>query len=267
MSEQMVSAGEAARRLGVAPATIQRWVDSGVLHAERTPVGHRRIYVTELRRLIAASRPAELNGLLAEWCDVLVTGDSAKVKAALIASRQKTGNWADTADEVAAAIAEIGRRWEAGDYQIFEEHATTEALRRAAAACVSEMHVGDGAPSAALLTVENERHTLGLTLAELVLPEAGWRPVWIGEGLPADDLQSLVNKLKPDLLVVSASSVTPAKAVARYQAELGHIATAGNVEVVLAGSGAWAPISNMQRLMTFKDLRAFLGKKGQPTAS
>jgi excisionase family DNA binding protein len=175
MSEQMVSAGEAARRLGVAPATIQRWVDSGVLHAERTPGGHRRIYVTELRRLIAASRPADLHGLLAEWCDVLVTGDSAKVKAALIASRQKTGNWADTADEVAAAIAEIGRRWEAGDYQIFEEHATTEALRRAAAACVSEMHVGDGAPSAALLTVENERHTLGLTLAELVLAEAGWR--------------------------------------------------------------------------------------------
>jgi excisionase family DNA binding protein len=129
MSDQMVSAGEAARRLGVAPATIQRWVDSGVLHAERTPGGHRRIYVTELRRLIAASRPVELSGLLAEWCDVLMAGDPAKVKAALIASRQKTGNWADTADEVAAAIAEIGRRWEAGDCRIFEEHAATEACR------------------------------------------------------------------------------------------------------------------------------------------
>jgi excisionase family DNA binding protein len=267
MSGQMVSAGEAARRLGVAPATIQRWVDSGVLHAERTPGGHRRIYVTELRRLIAANRPAELSGLLAEWCDVLMTGDSARIKAALIASRQKTGHWADTADEVAAAIAEIGRRWEAGDCQIFEEHAATEALRRATAACVSEMRLGDGAPSAALLSVENERHTLGLTLAELVLAEAGRRSVWIGEGPPADELQSLVNRLKPDLLVVSASSVTPTKAVARYQAELSHIATAGNVEVVLAGSGAWAPTSNMQRLITFEDLRAFLGDKGQPMAS
>ncbi|MGB3021970.1 MAG: hypothetical protein WBB50_07615, partial [Methyloceanibacter sp.] len=125
----------------------------------------------------------------------------------------------------------------------------------------------DNAPSAALLTVENERHTLGLTLAELVLAEADWHSVWIGEGPPADELQPLVNKLKPDLLVVSASSVTPTKAVARYQAELSHIATAGNVEVILAGSGAWAPTSNMQRLITFKDLRAFLGEKGQPTAS
>jgi len=267
MSEQMVSAGEAARRLGVAPATIQRWVDSGVLHAERTPGGHRRIYVTELRRLIAASRPAELSGLLAEWCDVLMTGDPARAKAALIASRQKSGDWAATADEVAAAIAEIGRRWEAGDCQIFEEHAATEALRRAAAACISEMRLGAGAPSAVLLTVENERHTLGLTLAELVLAEAGWRPVWIGEGPPADELQSLVSKLKPHLLVVSASSVTPTKAVARYQAELSHIATPGNVDVVLAGSGAWAPISNMQRLITFEDLRAFLDEMGHSMAS
>jgi DNA-binding transcriptional MerR regulator len=36
MSEQMVSAGEAARRLGVAPATIQRWVDSGVVLSENS---------------------------------------------------------------------------------------------------------------------------------------------------------------------------------------------------------------------------------------
>jgi excisionase family DNA binding protein len=267
MSGQMVSAGEAARRLGVAHATIQRWVDSGVLHAELTPGGHRRSYVTELRRLIAASRPAETAGPVAEWCDVLMTGDPARVKAALIASRQKTGNWADTADEVAAAIAEIGRRWDAGDCRIFEEHAATEALRRAAADCVSEMRVGDGAPSAALLTVENERHTLGLTLAELVLAEAGCRPLWIGEGPPADDLQSLISKLKPDLVVVSASSVSPAKSVARYQAELGRIATAGKIEVVLAGSGAWTAISNMQRLITFKDLSTFLGEEGKPTAS
>jgi len=258
MSDQMVSAGEAARRLGVAPATIQRWVDSGVLHAERTPGGHRRIYVTELRRLIAASRPAELSGLLAEWCEVLMTGDPARVKAALIASRQKTGSWADTADEVAAAIAEIGRRWEAGDCQIFEEHAATEALRRAAAACVSEMRVGDGAPSAALLSVENERHTLGLTLAELVLAEAGRRPVWIGEGPPADELHSLVTKLKPDLLVVAASPASSKAAVARYQTELMQVAPDAGAKLILAGGGAWKEAPGAERVVAFKELREVL---------
>jgi len=256
MGEMMVSAGEAARRLGVAPATIQRWVDSGVLHAERTPGGHRRIYVTELRRLIAASRPAELSGPVADWFDVLMTGDPVKVKAAFVASWQKTGNWAETADEVASAIAEIGRKWEAGACQIFEEHAATEALRRAAAACAGEMHHADGAPRAALFTIENERHTLGLALAELVLAEAGWAPLWIGEGPPADELDALVVKFAPRLLVVSASSASSTKAVARYQAALDDVTDKTGVTLILAGGGAWKDSAKATRVLAFKELRA-----------
>jgi MerR family transcriptional regulator, light-induced transcriptional regulator len=258
MSEMMVSAGEAARRLGVAPATIQRWVDNGVLHAERTPGGHRRIYVTELRRLIAASRPAELSGPLAAWFDVLMTGDPVKVKAALLASRRKTGSWAETADEVASTLAEIGRSWEAGVCRIFEEHAATEALRRAAAACAAEIPCPDDAPRAALLTIEHERHTLGLALAELVLAEAGWRPLWIGEGPPAGELAPLLAKFKPQAVVVSASPASRPAAVARYQTPLTTAAQDAGLKLVLAGGGAWKDSGHATRVLAFKELREAL---------
>jgi MerR family transcriptional regulator, light-induced transcriptional regulator len=254
MSELMVSAGEAARRLGVAPATIQRWVDSGVLNAERTPGGHRRIYVTELRRLIAASRPATLSAPLLAWFDVLMTGDAAKVKAALLASRQKTGSWAETADEVASTLAEIGRSWEAGACQIFEEHAATEALRRAAASCVAEIPCSEEAPRAALFTIENERHTLGLALAELVVMEAGWRSTWIGEGPPADELGALLEKFAPKALVVSASPASAPAAVARYQAPLTALAREAGLKLVLAGGGSWKTTADAVRVLSFTDL-------------
>lgn len=266
MTSPTVSAGEAARRLGVAPITIQRWVDSGVLQAERTPGGHRRIYVTELRRLIAASRSTEVNGLLADWLDAMRSGDPSQVRSALLTARQKCGSWASVADEVASVIAELGREWEAGTCQIFEEHAATETLRRGITLCGAGLQCAPDSRHAVLCTVEGERHTLGLSLAELLLVEAGWRCSWIGEGPPSEELQSLVTKLKPDLLVVSASSVTPPKAIARYQAELDIVATAGDVEIVLAGSGAWCPTSTVQRLITFSDLRTFLCEKDQLTA-
>lgn len=254
MGELVVSVGEAARRLGVAPATIQRWVDSGVLHAERTPGGHRRIYVTELRRLIAASRPAELSGPLAAWFDVLMTGNPVKVEAALLASRQKTGSWAETADEVASTLAEIGRSWEAGVCQIFEEHVASEALRRAASSCLFQIFCPDDAPRAALLTIENERHTLGLSLAELALAEAGWAPLWVGEGPPAEELDPLVAKFKPDALLVSASTASPPAAVARYQAPLSKVAGERELALILAGGGAWKKSSVAKRVVTFKEL-------------
>jgi excisionase family DNA binding protein len=260
MSTQTVSAGEAARRLGVAPITIQRWVDHGILNAERTPGGHRRIYVTELRRLIAESRPAVLSGPLANWLDVLGTGNPHKVKSALTTARQNLGSWAKVADQVASAIAELGRRWEAGTCQIFEEHAVSESLRRGVALCATEAAYEPDTLRAVLFTVEGERHTLGLTLAELVLADAGWQSIWLGEGPPSDELQLLVDKLKPNLLLVSASAVTPAKTIARYQSALRQVAADDSVALGLAGSGAWSEDSEAHRLVTFEDLHQFLSR-------
>ena len=256
--EAMVSAGEAARRLGVAPATIQRWVDRGLLQAERTPGGHRRIHVTELRRLIAANRGSEPVAPLAFWLNALMSGDAGKVKAALIAGREMAGGFAQTADAVAAALAEIGRRWEAGACAIFEERAASEALRRGAASCMSEMHAGENAPSTALLTVEGERHTLGLSLAELVFAEAGWRTCWIGEGPPLADLATLVTALKPSRIACSASGASAPADVANYQAALMRLAEGSGARLVLAGSGAWTNSPGAERIVSFTELRALL---------
>jgi excisionase family DNA binding protein len=260
MNESLVSAGEAARRLGVSPATVQRWVDNGILHAERTPGGHRRIYVTELRRLIAANRPVLLSAPLANWLDVLLRSDSGEVKSALIAARRAARNWAEVAEEIASAIAELGRRWEIDDCRVFEEHAATESLRRAAATVANEIHRAKDAPRAVLFTVQGERHTLGLSLAELVLGEAGWRSSWIGEGPPLQELQELVIGLKPDLFVVSASTTSPTAAISEYQAELVRVAKSANARLVLGGSAPWS-VNRKHRakiLRSFTELHRFL---------
>jgi MerR family transcriptional regulator, light-induced transcriptional regulator len=267
MSGLTVSAGEAARRLGVAPITIQRWVDTGVLNAERTPGGHRRIYVTELRRLIAESRPKQLSGPIADWLNVLRSDDPVRVKSALHAAKDRHGSWSRVADEVAAAIAELGREWEAGRCHIFEEHAATEALRRGLALCTAELRLAPDAPRAVLFAVEGERHTLGLLLAELVLGDEGWRCAWLGDDLPSDELQPLIKEISPDLLVVSASSYAPAKVVQRYQAELTRTAEKNNIAVALAGSGPWVSDPAVHRLIAFDDLRVLLGVLYKPRPS
>jgi MerR family transcriptional regulator, light-induced transcriptional regulator len=255
---QSVSTGEAAKRLGVAPVTIQRWVDAGLLLAERTPGGHRRIHIAELRRLMAASRPAASSGPVANLVEALLTFQPREIKAALIAARQRAESWAATADEVASAVAELGRQWEAGSCGVFQEHGASEGLRRAAAMCAEDLMPASGAPRAALFTVVGERHTLGLSLAELVLAEAGWRAIWLGEGPPQEELHDLVDKLKPALLVVSASPTSPRKAVESYQAVLMKLAKRRHVGLVLGGAGSWSATPQAHRVVTFCELRAIL---------
>jgi hypothetical protein len=82
--------------------------------------------------------------------------------------------------------------------------------------------------------------------------------VWLGEALPSTELQPLVDKLKPSLLIVSASSCAPAKTVERYQAELKRAAEENGIGLAFAGSGPWASEPNAHRLVTFEDLRALL---------
>lgn len=54
-----VSIGEAAKELGVSVKTIRRWSDSGKLRSERSPSGHRRYYLADIKRIT----PRELDKL------------------------------------------------------------------------------------------------------------------------------------------------------------------------------------------------------------
>jgi methanogenic corrinoid protein MtbC1 len=126
--------------------------------------------------------------------------------------------------------------------------------RHAQARCLAPRN----APHVAVFTVEGERHTLGLSLAELVLVEAGWRVVWLGEGPPLAELNPLIPKLKPDLLIVSASTWSSQSVIARYQAELMRVTSRHRIPVVLGGAGLWAAARGAHRIITFGELHSFL---------
>src|SRR5688572_30604861 len=48
----MLTTAEAAALAAVAPSTIKRWTDEGVLHAMRTVGGHRRFMREDVERLV-----------------------------------------------------------------------------------------------------------------------------------------------------------------------------------------------------------------------
>jgi excisionase family DNA binding protein len=257
-SSGMVTAGEAARRLGVAPITIQRWVDEGSMRALKTAGGHRRIPVMEIRKRLAASRSGPDQQRLTGWLETLLSGDACEVRRRLLRARGRSGGWAAVADEVAQVIVELGESWQAGDCSVFEEHMATEALRRGAAACAAELPRRRDAPCALLTTIPGERHTLGLSLSEVVLAEHGWRSVWIGEGPPADEIAAMVAGLAPDLCIVAASFSSLPKALRVAQQRFSRTVSAVGGVLLLAGQGRWRPMKSGYRCRTFTELDGVL---------
>lgn len=258
MTRDRVATGEAARILGVATATVQRWVDLGILNAERTAGGHRRISLAEVRRYIATSRQSDLPEPLHTWLECLLSGDEREIRAEMLAVRRHRLSWARMADELASVLAELGRRWEVGNCLIFEEHIATEALRRAAASCASELPRSPGAPRAVLCSIPGERHQLGLSLAELVLAEAGWRVFFVGEGPPPGEMQKLLEKLRPSLVIVAGTAGISRIATRNYQHAWLAAASEHDVRVVLAGHAPWQQVPDAEFIQTFVGLSEYL---------
>ena len=50
-SQMTISIGEAAKELGISVKTIRRWADAGKIRYERSPSGHRRFYLADIKRI------------------------------------------------------------------------------------------------------------------------------------------------------------------------------------------------------------------------
>jgi excisionase family DNA binding protein len=263
VSEQMLSVGEAARRLGVKPVTVQRWVDAGNLSALRTIGGHRRIPATEVRRLLADNRSVSQTGQLSFWVDQLFEADAGAIGEAMRRARRRKGSWYAVVEEIVAAVSEIGAMWEAGECRVYQEHAASEALKRAIHLCLAKQTVTADQGLAVLFTVPGERHSLGLSLAQLVVADAGWDILWLGDGPPEAELVLLVEDRRPDLLVASCSGSSPRGGVEPYEEALLSVAKTHKVDLVLAGAGPWSERSRAKRVTSFAEFHDALAKSAK----
>jgi methanogenic corrinoid protein MtbC1 len=109
-------------------------------------------------------------------------------------------------DGVLAPIqCETGQHWEAGDATISEEHASTAAIET----LVSILGGAFDQPAEAHLVVvvcaEGDTHSLPARMASAVLAYAGYRTLFLGTSVPADDLAEHLASIEADTLVVSCT--------------------------------------------------------------
>jgi methanogenic corrinoid protein MtbC1 len=137
-------------------------------------------------------------------------------------------------------LVEIGRRWERGQLSVIEEHLASSALERALAAASAAIPVPLRAPRCLLAAAEGDEHTLGLSLVELCLREAGWRAEWAGSRTRTSDVLDRLRRGGIRMVSVSASAVmSDASALERVVTEIGAGCRETGSLLALGGDGAW----------------------------
>ena len=239
MSDELLTTAEAARIAGVGASSVKRWADLELLPCVRTAGGHRRFHRQELERFLRELSP-EPAGQASAWVNSLLESGVFALHGELLRARERLGSWHEVAEELGPALKELGARWERGQISVVEEHVASERLSRALERVADSIPSMPLDPQALLATADGDEHTLGLSLVELCLREAGFSCAWSGRGTPTADLAALAASGEHALIALSASAASTDGARLRRQLEtLGPACREHGVILVLGGSGAW----------------------------
>ncbi len=245
--DTLITTAEAARIAGVGVTSIKRWADDELIRVIRTPGGHRRVVKADLVEFIrrtskGTSAPGieDEGGTGVRWAGIILSDDVLSLQGTLLQARARLGSWHAVADEIGQGLREIGRRWERGETTALEEHVGSERLMRALAT------LADGIPRSGqervcLLTcVPGDHHTLGLSLLQLCLREAGWAALWVGQATPLDDLLSLAGSGQIHMLALTASAASSdRRELGAFLDLVGPACERSGIRLAMGGAGAW----------------------------
>ena len=99
----------------------------------------------------------------------------------------------------------VGQRWAQGDYLVAEEHAVTASIETVISLLAGMFDQPEDAAPVVIATAEGDDHSLPARALAAQLLFAGYRTVFLGADLPADDLVEFLEADPPAAMVLAAA--------------------------------------------------------------
>lgn len=290
--KQLLTPNQVARAIHVSESSVKRWCDSGAIPASYTAGGHRRIPISGLLEFLRSGkyqlvRP-EVVGLPAtsgqsyrvieraagQLTEALVAGDEQRCRQITLDLYLAEHSISAICDLVyATAFENIGDRWECGEAEVYQERRGCEIALRVLHELrniVPDLPVD--APLAVGGASEGDQYNLATTMAELVLRDAKWNAMSLGDNLPFATLAAAIKQNRPRLFWISCSHLSDEEAFLDGYGEL-YDEFGLDVAFVVGGRALTEPLrqrmkyaafcDNMQHLEAFaQTLRSSSERKG-----
>jgi len=254
--DQHLSTTQVAAALGVSVSTVKRWVEDGVLPAEKTAGGHRKLLLanvlevarrerlptSDLGRLVGAPRrrakSVDTTSLEKSLYQAMLTGQGDEVRQLILGAYQSGIAIESIADQIISpALCRIGHDWEMEKIDVMHEHRGTQLCAAALfeLKAMLERRVKRNRPVAIGGAPAHDYSVLPTLLAQMVLLDAGWEAVNLGANTPLGSLQRAVVEMRPRLAWLSVSHLDHCDTFMREYRDFYHAAEQKGVAVVVGG--------------------------------
>jgi methanogenic corrinoid protein MtbC1 len=136
------------------------------------------------------------------------------------------------------SLVDIGERWHRDEISVATEHFATSFIRRKLFALFNAYETGRGRGLVFAGCAPGEWHEVGVLMISLFLVRRGIRLHYLGPNLGADGLTETLQRQRPDVLIVSATSDETAERVSEIADVIGALPAPRPV-LAFGGQGFW----------------------------
>jgi len=187
---------------------VKRLMDLGYRPGKMMP--HSAAHLQALAALTGKADRQQPNPELQSYLTLCKTHQIDALRANLLQAQATLGLKRLVIEVIAPLTAQVGAAWGRGELAVFGEHLYTEtvqAVLRAAIFSISQQAgTGIATPRILLTTLPQERHGLGLLMAEALCMEEGAHCISLGVQTPLLDIVEAARTQRADIIALSFSS-------------------------------------------------------------
>lgn len=141
--------------------------------------------------------------LIVQAMQALETLDASTFEAVLVRASFVFGIDSMVDDLIAPLMMNVGRKWEAGELTIAQEHMASAVVRTHLERTRLSIRSSRNAPKLIAATPSGQQHEIGAMMAAIVAAAMDWNVTYLGPNLPAEEIAEAASKMKASAVALS----------------------------------------------------------------
>jgi len=140
---------------------------------------------------------------LSDCIESIKNYDAKKLESILLNASAKLTQPVLIEELIIPLVYKIGDMWHDGEIRVANEHLSSSVIRGFLFNLLESYSVGESAPVMVSATPRGQEHELGALIAGVVAASSGWKVIYLGANLPAEEVSAVVSHLKAKVVALS----------------------------------------------------------------
>jgi len=153
--------------------------------------------------LVSTSPKKSAEEIIKDSIEAIKQYDAHKLEAILLNASSKLTQPVLIEELIVPLVYEVGDLWHRGEIRVANEHLASSVVRSFLFNLLESYSVGESAPVLVSATPRGQEHELGALIAGVVAASSGWKVIYLGASLPAEEIGAVVSHLEAKVVALS----------------------------------------------------------------